>query len=159
MTNTTTPARKLVANKAGTTVSLREGRKNTWQVEVPAGLTLAAIEGILAGADLDTVTPEAIEAALAAALAKRGSVIPEDYRVKYGADQNCGDDVAAQLKKATTDAEGGLDMDAVERIAGQNDLGGKYDEWRTKGLNNGMVRMNLGNMLRAKARKGDEVRI
>lgn len=150
---------KLIANKARTTISLRDGRKNVWQVEVPQGVTPAQVEGLIEAADAETATPEQIEAVLASLLAKRGSVIPDDYRVRYGADQNCGDDVAARLKSATTDGEGNLDMDAVERIAAANDLGGKFDEWRTKGLNNGMVRMNLGNMLRAKARKGDEVAI
>ena len=143
---------KLTTNKANTTVALKDGRKNVWKVEVPAGLTAAAIAGVLAGL-------EQVEAALAAAAAKRGSVIPDDYRVQYGVDQNCGDDVAVRLKDATTGKDGKADMAAVEAIASKNGLGDKFDQWVSRGLNNGMVRMNLGNMLRAKARKGDEVAI
>ena len=150
---------KLTTNKANTTVALKDGRKNVWKVEVPAGLTAAAIAGVLAGLDADTATAEQVEAALAAAAAKRGSVIPDDYRVQYGVDQNCGDDVAVRLKDATTGKDGKADMAAVEAIASKNGLGDKFDQWVSRGLNNGMVRMNLGNMLRAKARKGDEVAI
>lgn len=140
-------------------VALKDGRKNVWKIEVPKGLTKAAIEGTLAALDPDTATQAEVEAALEAALARKGSVIPDDYRHQYGVDQNCGDDLAKRLKDATTGPDGKTDMDAVERIAGQNGLGDRFDSWAARGLNNGMVRMNLGNVLRGKARKGEEVTI
>lgn len=150
---------KLTVNKAGTEVALKDGRKNVWKVEVPAGVSAKALEGLIAGTNADATEQAAFEAALAALAAKRGSVIPDDYRHQYGADQNCGDVMAADLKQATTNPDGTLDMAAVERIASQNGVGDSYDKWVSRGLNNGMVRMNLGNVLRAKVRKGDEVRI
>jgi len=160
MTNTTdTQATKLTLNKAQDTVTIKAGRKNIGKVEVPAGLTQAQIEGTLAAIDLATVTEQTIADALAAMLERKGSVIPDDYRHQYGVDQNCGDKIAADLKAKTTDGKGKADMAAVEKVAGQNGLGDKYDQWVSRGLNNGMVRMNLGNMLRAKARKGEEVTI
>jgi hypothetical protein len=150
---------KFTINKASTKVTLKDGRQNAWSIEVPSGISRAAIEGVLAAQDADTITADELTTALAAAAARKGSVIPDDYRVTYGVDQNCGDDIAQRLKDATTGTDGKADMAAVEAIAGANGLGDKFDQWATRGLNNGMVRMNLGNMLRAKARKGEEVAI
>lgn len=149
--------RKFVTSQ--THVAIREGRSNVAKVEIPEGLTPANVEGALAALDPETATEAELLAALEAASKRKGSVIPDDYRVQYGVDQNCGDDVAIRLKDATTGTDGKTDMAAVERIAGANGLGDKFDQWVGRGLNNGMVRMNLGNMLRAKARKGDEVAI
>lgn len=140
-------------------IALRDGRKNVWKVALPQGLTANQIEGLIAALDPETATEADIEATLAALAAKRGSVIPDAYRHQYGVDQNCGDDVAVRLKDATTGSDGKTDMAAVERVAEANGMAGDFDRWVSRGLNNGMVRMNLGNKLRAKARKGEAVAI
>lgn len=150
--------KKLVISKTGATVSLKDGRTTEWKIE---GVTLnrARLEGVVAAQDADTVTPEALQAAIDAAAARRGNVIPDDYRVQYGVDQNCGDDIAVRLKDATTDGHGKADMGAVQIVAEKNGLADDFDRWVSRGLNNGMVRMNLGNKLRGKARKGEPVTI
>jgi hypothetical protein len=121
----------------------------------------ATLEGILAAMAWPTTIDDAkrlIEDALEEAAARRGSVIPDHYRHQYGADQNCGDGLAAALLAA---AGGGckddLDMAALEAVAGENAVGDRFDGWMTKGLNNGMVRMNLANVLRGKVRRGEPV--
>lgn len=78
------------------------------------------------------------------------SVVPDSYKVEYGAPQNCGDDLAEILKEA---APTPLD---VNRIGSQNNID---VEARWGGKNNGMRRMNLGNVLRGMVRRGEYVRI
>lgn len=149
---------KIVFNKRHTRIEAKDGRKVLFSVEV-VGLSQTAIDGLIAGFDEDA-TPETLEAAVAAAKAKRGSVIPEDYRLRYGADQNCGDDLAKRLSEIVTVTEGKtshVDLEACERIASANGIADRFDGWMTKGLNPGMVRMNLGNVLRGMARRGEEV--
>lgn len=93
----------------------------------------------------------------------RGSIVPMDYRLRYGADQNCGDAMAAALTAAvtTTTPEGkpAVDLEACRRIAGDNGIEDKFDRWIAKDLNNGQVRMNLGNVLRGKVRRDEPVTI
>lgn len=151
-------AKKLHISKTGTTVALREGTKTLWKIE---GIALARprLEGVVAAQDPDTVIEDELRAAIEAAQQKRGSVIPDQYRYGYGVDQNCGDDIAQRLKDATTDGHGKADMRAVQKVAEANGLAPDFDRWVSKGLNNGMVRMNLGNKLRGLARKGTEVAI
>lgn len=150
--------KKLVISKTGTTVSLKDGRTTEWKIE---GITLnrARLEGLVAAQDAEAITAEALQEAIDKAAAKKGSIIPDSYRHQYGVDQNCGDDIAVRLKDATTDGKGNALMDAVAEVAAKNGLSDRYDGWVAKGLNNGQLRMNLGNMLRGKARKGEEVTI
>jgi hypothetical protein len=150
---------KIVHNQRHTRIEAKDGRKVLFSAEV-VGLSQTTIEGILAGFGDETPTLETLQAAIEAAKAKRGSVVPEDYRVRYGADQNCGDDLAKALSDATTIVEGKtsrVDLEAAERIAGANGIGDRFDGWMAKGLNPGMVRMNLGNVLRGMQRRGEEV--
>lgn len=151
-------AKKLHISKTGTTVSLKNGRTTEWKVE---GISLhpGRLAGLVAAQDPDTVTPEGLQIAIAAAIAKKGSIVPDSYRYQYGVDQNCGDDVALRLKERTTDGHGKADMVAVAEVASRNGLADKYDGWVSRGLNNGQLRMNLGNMLRGKVRKGEPVTI
>lgn len=87
------------------------------------------------------------------------NVIPEKYRKKYGKAQNCGDDVALVLKDFTTglDDKGKtfLDLTKVHAVGDQNKV--DYERWNH--LNPGMQRMNLGNVLRARANRGDAISI
>lgn len=70
------------------------------------------------------------------------SVVPDSFKQKYGPEQNCGDDIAATLAE--------LDVAIVAR---QNGI----DLSRWEGKNPGMVRMNLGNVLRGRVRRGEYV--
>lgn len=82
----------------------------------------------------------------------KASVVPDSYKVRYGAEQNCGDDVAERLKGYSPfdiAADNGIDADekwGVGRL-----VHGK------KPLNNGMIRMNLGNVLRGRIQRGEYV--
>lgn len=153
---------KTIYNARHARIEAKDGRKVLWSV--PTGnLSEAVVQGIL-----DALHPEIedghedlislITEAVAEAAKRKGSVIPDDYRVLYGADQNCGDAMAKALTaKTTTDA--GVDLEACEAIASANGIADRFDQWVAKGLNNGMVRMNLGNVLRGKLRRGEEVTI
>ncbi len=72
------------------------------------------------------------------------SKVPAKYRQAYGKAGNNGDDIAAILKGADIAAvalENGIDLN------------------RWAGKNAGMVRMNLGNVLRGMVRRGEKVTI
>lgn len=73
------------------------------------------------------------------------SVVPDSYKTRYRqetGEDNCGDDVAEVLK--------GHD---VYEVMGQNGI--PLDRWA--GRNPGMVRMNLGNVLRGRIKRGEYV--
>lgn len=74
-----------------------------------------------------------------------GGVVPPEFRKEYAAHGgNNGDDIAALLKDA--------DLGAVATANG-------IDLNRWAGKNHGMVRMNLGNVLRGMVRRGEKVTI
>lgn len=149
---------KLTINKANTAVSLKDGRTTIWTID---GITLHPnrLAGLVAAQNPDEVTEDELREAIAKAQAKKGSIVPDEYRYRYGVDQNCGDDIAQRLKDRTTDGKGNADMEAVAEVAAKNGLSDRFDGWVARGLNNGQLRMNLGNMLRGKVRKGEEVTI
>ena len=64
------------------------------------------------------------------------------------------DKVARRLTKATTAAEGGIDLTALRKLAEVNNC---WNSAWTR-LNPGMQRMNTGNKLRAKIRRGETVK-
>lgn len=148
-------------------IRLFDKRTKVAQIDAPEGTTPATLEGIVAALPTDFATIYTIEqatahlqAAIAGALARKGSVIPDQYRHQYGVDQNNGDNIAVELK----DHCGGglndpLDLDRLAKIAAENGIDARFDEWMGKGLNPGMVRMNTGNVLRGMYRRGEEVRI
>jgi hypothetical protein len=83
------------------------------------------------------------------------SVINRDYFERYKAHGgSCGDEIASKLKEVTASEDGTCDLDKVERIAKANNIW--KDEHRK--LNPGMVRMVVGNSLRALARKGTAIK-
>lgn len=93
-----------------------------------------------------------------------GSVVPEKYRVIYGASQNCGDDIALALTAFVTlpratkkDADGGLDRAKLRAVAEINGIGDKLADWEDRNLNGGLLRMNTSNVLRGMNRRGEEV--
>ena len=81
-----------------------------------------------------------------------GSVVPDSYKLLYGKEQHCGDDIAELLKEE--------DVASVAQANGI-DSNEKWGEGRVaKGktaLNPGMVRMNLGNVLRGRVKRGEYV--
>lgn len=149
---------KTIFNARHARIEAKDGRKVIWSIST-GSLSEATVQGILDAADPEAEDLQAIlEAAVAEAAKRRGSVIPDDYRAKYGADQNCGDQMARDLSDKTT-TPNGIDIAACEAIASANGIADRFDQWVAKGLNNGMVRMNLGNVLRGKLRRGEEVTI
>tara|TARA_R100001594_G_scaffold33685_4_gene62442 strand:+ start:953 stop:1504 length:552 start_codon:yes stop_codon:yes gene_type:complete len=77
------------------------------------------------------------------------SVVPSRYKERYGTKANCGDELANCLD--------GIDSssDAWSQLAADNGI-----DWsRWSHLNNGMRRMNLGNVLRNMAKKGTRLNL
>ena len=72
------------------------------------------------------------------------SVVMDSFKTRYGAEQNCGDEIAHILLEYS-----------VEEIAADNGI----DLKRWKGRNPGMIRMNVGNVLRGRIRRGEYVKI
>lgn len=121
------------------------------------------IAGILVALEYPTsecTLRDRIEAGLDEAARRTGSVIPDEYRYSYGEDQNNGDAMALALKEF---CGGGLneplDLTKLEAVVAANKLEERFDVWMVKGLNPGMLRMNTGNVLRGKLRKGEVVQI
>lgn len=147
-------------NRHKTTIRVMDGRKVLGKIETE--LPEKVLDGIVDGTDLGDLDLDGILAlvtkATEEAAKRRGSVVPDEYRYKYGADQNCGDDIATRLTLAVT-TEDGVDLDKCREIAAANGIEDRLDRWLAKDLNPGMVRMNLGNVLRGLARKEQEVHI
>lgn len=68
--------------------------------------------------------------------------VPVIYKMKYGASADCGDEIAALLKEVD-----------LFKVADENNI--NISRWA--GKNNGMLRMNLGNVLRGRVRRGEHV--
>lgn len=93
-----------------------------------------------------------------------GSVVPEKYRLKYGVTQRNGDDIAETLSAFVTlpragkkDIDGGLDRTKLREVAAANGLAAKLDDYEDRGLNGGLLRMNISNILRGMQRRGEQV--
>ncbi len=93
-----------------------------------------------------------------------GSIVPAKYRIRYGAPQNCGDDIAIALTSFVTLAraskknpDGGLDRAKLRAVAEINGIGERLAAWEDRGLNGGLLRMNTSNVLRGMNRKGLQV--
>lgn len=89
------------------------------------------------------------------------SMIPTKYRIRYGADQNCGDDIALTLTAFVTTErtknDGGLDRAKLRGVAEENGIADRLTEWEHRELNGGLLRMNLSNVLRGMRRRGERV--
>lgn len=144
-------------------IRLFAGRKVQVRLPLPEGASEETIAGILAGAAYPTseaALKGLLEDSLAEVETRKGSVIPDQYRYGYGVDQNNGDDVAVLLKQH---CGGGLkepmDLAKLEEVVDANGIRDRFDVWLAKDLNNGMLRMNCGNVLRGKVRRAEPVRI
>ena len=75
---------------------------------------------------------------------------------RYGRSGSCGDQVSELLTQYLRNEETGkTDMPKLEKVAKDNSINLK----RWSHLNMGHLRMNLGNVLRGKARSGADVHI
>lgn len=81
--------------------------------------------------------------------------IGANYRDKYGKEGHCGDELAEVLKVFTRDDETKkVDLSKLKQVCEQNEIEFKWDH-----LNAGMQRMTVGNILRAKHKKGVDILI
>lgn len=85
---------------------------------------------------------------------RSGSLVPSHYKEKYGNTQTCGDELASVFADAVTGANG-LDLEALALVQKANGI----DPSRWSHLNSGQQRMNTGNVLRGKIRRGEHVQI
>ncbi len=83
------------------------------------------------------------------------SIVPNKYKTIYGKSGNCGDDLASVLTAATTDEKGKTTPSKLVEIMSENGL----DTSRWENLNIGQRRMNLGNVLRSRLKRGEHVSI
>lgn len=145
-------------------------RGDDWQddlqsflTETKGGKPLATARTLEAVMDfLSTEAPE--EGDDDAEEGERGSIVPEKYRVRYGAPQNCGDEIALELtdfvtepRKNKKNPDGGLDRAKLRGVAEENGISAKLADWEDRGLNGGLLRMNTSNVLRGMNRRGERV--
>ena len=79
-----------------------------------------------------------------------GSVVPAEFRQRYGASGSCDDTTARKLAKATRGKDGKPDPAKLRKVAEANGVWrAEYDK-----LNPGLARMTVGNRLRKLPRDG-----
>ena len=156
-------------------------RKNKTQRQAELAAKLAAAEAI--AATLPTLAEvEAVEEASLAAVAlaeavveieaahdaveaeteteeetPRGSAVPLRWRQEYARRPlkgTCSDDLAYRLDRATKGNDGKTSVAKLEAIGWANGID-VFARWGQR--NPGMQRMNLGNVLRGKAKRGETV--
>lgn len=138
--------------------------REDWETELAEfiaakGRTYAEVEDFLMNAADDEEADEDEER-------EPGSVVPEKYRVRYGSQQNCGDEIALALTAYVTmdratkkNPDGGLDRAKLRGVCEVNGIGHKLAQWEDHGLNGGLLRMNTSNVLRGMNRRGEKVEI
>lgn len=87
-----------------------------------------------------------------------GSIVRDKYRDKYrerGNPNNCGDDMAAQLEVVLKSGDA-LDVDRLIALANLNGIDSEKYMTGTRGYI-GRARMSIGNILRGRVRRGEEV--
>lgn len=111
------------------------------------------------GEEAPVATKKAAKKVRKAARTSKGkSIIPDAYRKQYKKDKSkktesgsvvvhCGDGLAVRMA--------GLDNDAIAKVGREN----KVDMAKWAKLNPGQIRMNLGNVLRGKIRRNEDVTI
>ena len=83
----------------------------------------------------------------------QGNVVPLSYKAKYGPTQRCGDELSDAINAATRNADGSVDLEAVQLLQKANGL----ETARWSHLNNGQQVMNTSNVLRGKLRRAEYV--
>lgn len=96
----------------------------------------------------------------------RGNGVPKKYKMQYMLNEDpdsCSDELAMAFKDYVTGTnekgKGCLDMEKLREVAKQNGCEEKLEQYEAKGLNSGMCRMNIGNIIRAKLKRGEEVAV
>ena len=84
------------------------------------------------------------------------SIVPEGFKAQYKAHGgSCGDEMAGVFADTVKGEKGKIDVSKLEEVMAQNGI--ETDRWSN--LNVGQRRMNLGNVLRAKAKRSEYVAI
>lgn len=84
------------------------------------------------------------------------SIVPTSYKTTYAKHGGtCGDELAVALSEAAMDDAGKVSLEQLEKVAKQNGI----DFGRWSHLNVGQQRMNLANVLRAKLKKGEAIKV
>lgn len=124
----------------------------------PAVGSLEKLQKLVAEANTTEDAEAAVEAYLDSL--STGSKIKPKYKAKYAANgdpRSCGDDFAkafaAMVTKTNLSGQQVCDVELLRKIADKNDA------WQDKysSLNIGMQRMNVGNRLRAKIKRGEKI--
>jgi len=154
------PAKTVEAKKEAPTYTFAESKYNGRAVFTPAG------KGVITGQD---ETAKRFRVKLENGTTKnykessvRFKAVNDQYREGYQHDRSvrtdsgsisihCGDNVAEGLL--------GLSEQEVKQVALENGLETRYNGWVEKDLNAGMLRMNVGNVLRGKVRRNEQVTI
>lgn len=96
--------------------------------------------------------------------AKSGSVVKPKYKAIYRPkNDSTGDKLADRMLEAVHDDEGKVDLEKLRAVGRENgvDVLARWGHLKDRhgNMNIGMVRMNLGNVLRQKIRQGEKVTI
>lgn len=138
-----------------------------WETKLPEFLTyMDTAKSVDDAVEFLTTEEEEADEAEDEEERESGSVVPEKYREIYGAAQNCGDAIAHALTSFVTTAranknnpDGGLDRAKLFAVAEINGIADKLARWDDRGLNGGLLRMNVSNVLRGMNRRGELVTI
>lgn len=81
-------------------------------------------------------------------------IMADKYRAKYAPhNDSCGDDMSNAITNAVEGDDGKMDIGRLQALAAENEIDvKKYDH-----LNNGQMRMNVGNRLRGRLKQGNDV--
>lgn len=121
---------------------------------------LAAILDAVVAADFDPEEGADEEAD------EKSNGVPQKYKQKYLLNEDpdsCSDEVAHAFKEAVTGlnekGKPAVDLEKLSQVAEDNGLLERYEGYVAKGMNNGMKRMNIGNVIRAMVKRGEAVTI
>jgi len=84
---------------------------------------------------------------------RRRSIVPPVYKARYGKKEHCGDDLGYAVSELVRDGKGAIVFEALRALADENGL--SLDRWSH--LNPGQQSMNLRNVLRGRAKRGETV--
>lgn len=109
-------------------------------IEFDPKVTKAQLAELLADAEGETSSPK--------------SIVPEGFKAQYKAHGgSCGDEMAGVFADTVKGEKGKIDVSKLREVMAQNGI--DTDRWSN--LNVGQRRMNLGNVLRAKAKRSEYV--
>ena len=99
---------------------------------------------------------DATNAQLEALLAGPKSIVPKVFKDRYKKQGgNCGDELADAMNSTVKGEKGKIDGTKLAAVMAQNGV----EKGRWSNLNVGQRRMNLGNVLRARIKRGEAVTV